>query len=411
VVAAAFAMPAMAIVAVGLAWPAATPAPTESSVSLTEKKPTLYPPVSPGASLEFPRDEGSHPEFRTEWWYVTGWIEDAEAAEAAEVAGATAAKAASEPLGFQVTFFRVRSGLGETNPSRFAPRQILFAHAAIADPRLGRLRHAERSVREGFDLAYARSGRTDVRIDDWTITQDGDRYRAVVVDDTVAVDGALELDLTLTRTQPPLLQGDRGYSRKSPATDAASYYYSHPQLAVRGRVTVAGRAREVTGTAWFDHEWSSQVLDPAARGWDWTGINFADGGALMAFQMRSRSGGAPLWAAATYRAPAGEVTTFGPGEVSWQPTASPQLTASAQPPASWQSPRTGAKYPVRWRVRAGGGLDLELAPLLDDAELDSRASTGAIYWEGPVRALDSKSRAELGRGYLELTGYAAPIEF
>ena len=126
-----------------------------------------YPPVTPGVAIEFPRDEGSHPEFRTEWWYVTGWLEDG----------------AQAPLGFQVTFFRVRSGLGETNPSRFAARQILFAHAALADPRRGRLRHAERSVREGFDLAYTRSGRTDVRIDDWTLTQTGSRYDATVVDE------------------------------------------------------------------------------------------------------------------------------------------------------------------------------------------------------------------------------------
>jgi predicted secreted hydrolase len=336
---------------------------------------TVYPPVVPGATLEFPRDEGSHPEFRTEWWYVTGWLEDG----------------SPEPLGFQVTFFRVRPGLGEQNPSRFAPRQILFAHAAIADPRRGRLVHAERSVREGFGLAYARPGRTDVRIDDWTLTQSGARYDATIVDD------AFVLELALDRRQPPLLQGDRGYSRKSPAPEAASYYYSLPQLAVRGRVAVDGRTREVTGNAWFDHEWSSRVLDPAARGWDWTGLNLADGGALMAFQMRSRAG-PPLWVAATHRSPDGTIVTYASPDVRWTPV------------ASWRSPRTAARYPVRWRL-AVGALSVELVPLLEDAELDSRASTGAIYWEGPVRALDAGTRRELGRGYLELTGYADPIRF
>ena len=180
-----------------------------------------YPHVVPGVELEFPRDEGAHPGYRIEWWYVTGWVQDE----------------AGAPLGFQVTFFRVRPGLGESNPSRFAARQVLFGHAAVADPAHGKLRHAERSAREGFDLAFAREGRVDVRIDDWRLRQDGDRYRAVVRGD----DFALQLDLD--REQPPLLQGDRGFSRKGPLEPSASYYYSLPHLRVSGEVTIDGRAR------------------------------------------------------------------------------------------------------------------------------------------------------------------------
>jgi predicted secreted hydrolase len=105
----------------------------------------VYPPVRPGVELEFPRDEGSHPAFKLEWWYVTGWLEGADGAR--------------QPRGFQVTFFRVRTGIGEDNPSRFAPRQVLFAHAALADPADGgKLRHAQRSGRAALDLVYAREG-------------------------------------------------------------------------------------------------------------------------------------------------------------------------------------------------------------------------------------------------------------
>ncbi|MCM2313380.1 MAG: carotenoid 1,2-hydratase, partial [Steroidobacteraceae bacterium] len=209
-----------------------------------------YPPVVRGAELEFPRDEGAHPDHRIEWWYVTGWVQDEQGA----------------PLGFQVTFFRVRPGLGESNPSRFAPRQVLFGHAAVAEPAHGRLRHAERSAREGFELSYARGGRVDVQIDDWSLRSDGTRYRAVVRGD----DFSLQLDLD--PRQPPLLQGDRGFSRKGPAESSASYYYSWPHLAVGGEITIDGRRRAVTGEAWFDHEWSSDVMDDEARGWDWMGI-------------------------------------------------------------------------------------------------------------------------------------------
>jgi len=55
-----------------------------------------------------------------------------------------------------------------------------------------------------------------------------------------------------------------------------------------------------------------------------------------------------------------------------------------------------------------GDREYELAPLMDDAELDSRASVGTVYWEGAVRAL-GRDREEVGRGYLELTGYAGRL--
>jgi predicted secreted hydrolase len=332
-----------------------------------------YPAVVPGVELQFPADEGAHPDFRIEWWYVTGWVQDEQGA----------------PLGFQVTFFRVRPGIGESNPSRFAPRQVLFGHAAVADPAARRLRHAERSAREGFELAFARQGRTDVKLHDWRLEQDGSHYRARVGGDD------FELRLDLERTQPVLLQGEGGFSRKGPSAASASYYYSIPQLRVSGEIVVDGRARAVTGEAWLDHEWSSDVMDAQARGWDWMGINLDDGGALMAFRMRGADG-EPRWAAATLRAPDGSVQTFAPNEVYWTPT------------RRWRSSRTGAEYPVAWRVRVGE-REFEVEPLLDDAELDSRSSTGTIYWEGPVR-LRAPGGAALGRGYLELTGYAGPLD-
>ena len=327
-----------------------------------------YPPVVPGRVIELPRDAGSHPAHRIEWWYVTGWLDDRE----------------RRTHGFQITFFRVRPGVGEDNPSRFAPRQVLFAHAAVADVGLGRLRHAERSARAGFDLAYAREGRMDVRIDDWTLSGEDGRLQAAVA----GADFALRLELVAT--QPVLLQGDAGYSRKGPGAASASYYYSLPQLAVSGELAIEGRATPVTGHAWLDHEWSSEKLDFEARGWDWTGINLEDGGALMAFRMRDAQGRA-RWAAATLRKPSGELTIFAPDDVAWTPL------------REWQSPRTGARYPVAWQLELGARVFL-LEPLIDDAELDSRSSTGTIYWEGPARLLDG-DRRPIGRGYLELTGY------
>ena len=136
-------------------------------LSLPASAQVVYPPVRADVELLFPNDEGSHPAYKLEWWYVTGWLVGADRAR--------------KPRGFQVTFFRVRTGIGEDNPSRFAPRQVLFAHAALADPDVGKLRHAQRSGREAFDLVYAKPGGVDVRLDDWSIREAGDgRYRTVV---------------------------------------------------------------------------------------------------------------------------------------------------------------------------------------------------------------------------------------
>jgi predicted secreted hydrolase len=366
---------ACAVAGVASAQPAGDAAAQDAAgvAGSTAAAPLKYPSVVPGLELRFPADEGAHPAHRIEWWYVTGWARDD----------------AGSPLGFQVTFFRVRPGLGEQNPSRFAARQILFGHAAVADPAKGKLRHAERSAREGFGLAYAREGGVDVRLDDWSLRQDGNRYLADVRGDD------FRMQLALERTQPPLLQGDRGYSRKGPSPSQASYYYSLPHLQVSGEILVDGRSLEVTGEAWFDHEWSSDVMDAESRGWDWMGINLDDGGALMAFRMRDASGDA-RWAAATLRSADGTVRAFPPDQVAWEPL------------RRWRSPRTGAEYPVEWRVTVGG-VAYRVTPLMDDAELDSRASTGTIYWEGPVEVAGEDGRP-LGRGYLELTGYAGRLD-
>lgn len=330
-----------------------------------------YAQVQPGVELQFPRDHGSHPQFRTEWWYLTGWVKDARGGD----------------LGIQITFFRNRPRVAEDNPSRFAPRQLLFAHAALADARTGTLLHDQRAARAGFGLAEVQQGRTDVAIDDWSLRQTPSGYSASVA----AREFAYALDFKVT--QPVLLQGEGGLSRKGPKPEQASYYYSQPHLAVSGSITIKGEKQEVSGEAWLDHEWSSEYLAPQAQGWDWIGLNLADGGALMAFRIRDRKGGT-LWAGGALRAADGRVRVLAPGEVRFEPL------------RRWRSPRTQTEYPVALRVQAGN-IEFELEPMMDDQELDSRASTGTIYWEGAVSA---KSGGKvLGFGYLELTGYWRPL--
>lgn len=328
--------------------------------------------VTPGGTLSFPADHGAHPGYRTEWWYVTGWLEDPR----------------GRPLGFQVTFFRSRTGADPANPSRFSPQQILFAHAAVSDPQVGRLLHDQRIARAGFGLAEARVGDADLVIDDWRLwrTPEG-------VWRTRAGGEEFELALTLTPTQPVLLQGEAGFSRKGPEPSQASWYYSLPQLQVTGELKRGRQVQQVSGRAWLDREWSSTLLDPRAVGWDWTGLNLPDGGALVAFQVRDAAGHA-LWTGGSLRTAGGEVVRFGPQDV--------RFTVARR----WRSPRTGGLYPVAQEVvvrTPGGERRWTLSPLMDDQELDSRASGGPIYWEGAVTAPDG------ARGYLELTGYVEAL--
>ncbi len=335
-------------------------------------EPVDYAVVKPGITLQFPRDHGAHPEFRTEWWYATGHLKTA----------------SGKALGFQLTFFRNRSGVGETSASRFAPTQILFAHAAIADPAFGRLRHDERVARAGFGVGTS-SEKLDVSLEDWTLRMQGNTMKAHIA----AREFTLDLDFNAGR--PPLLQGDRGYSRKGPAPQEASYYLSFPQLLVAGNVVVDGKRETVSGVAWFDHEWSSEYMAADATGWDWLGANLDDGGALMAFRMRGKDG-AVIWAGGTRVQADGRAQVLGPADIAFTPL------------RTWRSPRTGADWPVAMQVRAGAET-FELKPWMDDQELDSSRSTGITYWEGAVDVMQGTTRR--GRGYLELTGYAKALRF
>ena len=334
---------------------------------MTAAADAAYAPVTPGHPLKFPDDLGSHPQFRTEWWYVTGWL----------------ATDSGEPLGFQITFFRTKPDFAADNPSRFTPRQIMVAHCALSDPKRGTLWQDQKIRRAALGLAGAAEGDTQVWIDRWSLKRQAQTYLA-----TIAAED-FSFDLALSETQPVLVNGDDGVSRKGPQPQAASYYYSLPHMRVTGTISRKGRQSRVSGEAWFDHEWSSEYLDAQAVGWDWIGINLQDGGALMAFQMRGLDG-KPRWAGGTIRSGGGISKVLKPEDV--------EFRAGRR----WTSPRTGIVYPVEWTVRADG-KELRLAPLLDDQENDTRLSTGAIYWEGAVRVFDQNN--EVGRGYLELTGY------
>lgn len=331
----------------------------------------VYAQVLPGHALSFPADLGAHPDFRTEWWYVTGWLTTPDG-----------------PRGFQITFFRSRPAVEQDNPSAFSPRQILFAHVALSNPKLGKLLQDQRIARQGFGLANATTGDTHVVLGNWQLLHQSDGSYSAKADA-----GKFSLDLHLQPTQAVLIQGDHGYSKKAAAANAASYYYSVPHLAVTGSIKQGGRTVEVSGEAWLDHEWSSNVLAARSSGWDWTGLNLDDGSALTAFQVRDASG-KPEWAGGSFRSASGATVALRPDDIHFATR------------RSWQSPRTGTRYPVVQTLTVklpSGSRQFTLTPLFDDQELDSRATGGPVYWEGAVTTKG-------GKGYLELVGYSAAVK-
>jgi predicted secreted hydrolase len=328
----------------------------------------------PAQLLAFPRDRGSHPDFRTEWWYITGQ-----------------AKSANRLFGFQLTFFRTRVEGTQAMQSKFAAKQLLFAHAAITDVDGKKLWHDQRIARGGFGVATASNTDMNLKLRDWQLASKGGSYVAKLP----ATDFAI--DLQFTETQAVLLQGKQGLSRKGPQEQQASYYYSQPQLATSGSLQIKGQKFEVTGRAWLDHEWSEEILHKSATGWDWIGMNLDDGSALTAFRLRDKDGNA-VWDGGSFRpakASGGDLYIFSRGEVIFKPT------------RTWKSPLTQTTYPVEWIVRTPADF-YTVRAVIDNQELDSRQSTGAIYWEGLSELIDSNGK-RVGSGYLEMTGYAAPL--
>lgn len=343
-------------------------------------------PVSGPCNFSFPDDHGPHPAYRTEWWYYTGNLADEE----------------NRRFGFQLTFFR--SGLRSPDHRRDWPQpasawrsdQIYLAHAAVSDIHGGRHLQAERMARPVLSLAGAE--RTDatvaITVYDWQAVIRPDVHRLAARAD----DFGLALDLTAAK--PPVAHGEGGYSRKGQSPERASCYYSFTRLQAAGELTVKGTRHRVKGLAWMDHEFSTAPLQPGIVGWDWFSLQLSDRTELMLFLLRQPDETVNAASSGTFVPPSGDARHLQSGDL--------QVT----PLAYWTSPHSGARYPIRWRLRIPSlELDLTVTAGLDDQEMRTPRSTGVVYWEGSVRAKGTRGRKAIeGMGYVELTGYAKPFD-
>lgn len=327
----------------------------------------------PGRVAVFPQDHGKHPDFRTEWWYFTGNL-----------------VSERNNWGFQLTFFR-RSLLKEPAPreSVWAVRDLYPAHFALSDIGNRRFFHTDVISREGPGLAGASPDDLNVWVKDWSARRAGDRIRVK------ARKAGYAVELDLFSEKPPVLHGDRGYSRKGDLEGQASYYYSLTRLKATGKITFDGKVHSVTGNAWMDHEFGSDILLPDQAGWDWFSLQLDDGTELMLFHMRKKTG--------TAERPFGTFVTK-----EGKPVDLAGTEMNITPQSKWTSPHTKAVYPSGWKIEIPNrNIRLDVAPALEDQELSAARSTAVTYWEGSVTVKGlSDGHQVRGRGYVELTGYA-----
>lgn len=315
--------------------------------------------------FQFPRDHRTHDSFRSEWWYLTFMLRDSTGAE----------------FGAQFTVFRQALQPHAISANPWQTNQAYLGHFAVTDVAASAHRAYERIARGHPQLA----GTQD---EGFVLTLDGWRLEAVAAEATLwhlraSADGDM-LDVELLPEKSIVLQGDRGLSAKSP--DSASYYYSIPRLTVSGQLVLQGQSHQVTGTAWFDREWSTSVLGREQIGWDWFALQLADGRDLMVFQLRNKHGDRDafdqgLWVAADGRSRLLRAADF-----------------TLKPLVYW-SDEENVRWPVQWQLSIG-----DEHWRIQAAIPDQRMATSLVYWEG-LTDIFNASAERVGRGYMELTGY------
>ena len=328
----------------------------------------------------FPRDNGSHDAYKTEWWYFTGILNDEK----------------DEQFGFEMTFFREGARLKPEDPGNpWSLRDIYFAHFAITDVSGKRFVVDERASRKGPGLAGASTGRLGVWLLDWRAHEEGGRLFLKARGNTA------QLNLELEAMKAPVLHGMRGLSRKGSLPGQASYYVSFTDLRASGLLRVPRLAQpvRVRGVSWFDHEFGSAQLAPNQSGWDWFGLHISDGRDLMLYFLRRTDGSVEPESSGTIIDRSGRARHM----------TLTQVTVDVL--EHWRSQKSGGVYPSRWRVRIPAeGLDVTLSPLLADQELSTPGSTGVTYWEGAVEGRGTSGNSKVTCfGYAEMTGYAGKL--
>jgi predicted secreted hydrolase len=327
--------------------------------------------IAPRAFV-FPQDHGPHPEFRNEWWYVTGNLDNED----------------GERFGFELTIFRFAlTPSVSASKSAWRTNQVYIAHLAVTDADNKRFYVAQRYSRGAAGLAGAQAKPFRVWIDDWEMAGKAEAGTWHLIAD----DEDFGIDLELRALKAPVLNGIDGLSQKSADPSNASYYYSITRLQTEGSLRIGENDYTVSGLSWLDREWSTSALAADQVGWDWFALQLDDGSELMIYGLRLENGTRDPASAGTFVSANGVTTHLAYDDV--------EISVLEE----WSSPE-GGSYPSRWLLRVPRfGLELNVTPVISDQEL----FTTVRYWEGAVDVTgEHELRPVEGRGYVELTGYA-----
>ncbi len=333
--------------------------------------------------FQFPEDHGPHPDFRTEWWYVTGNLSDPD----------------GNPYGFQFTIFRSAlrpPGAEHEVPSRGASSawradQVYMGHLALTDGKNEAFHAFERFSRGAGGLAGATAQPFRVWLEDWEMAGPSEPDVDIFPLHLRASERDVGISLTLNPAKPLVLQGDAGLSQKGPEPGNASFYYSFSRLEANGEIDLGEQTARLAGWAWMDREWSTSALSSRQVGWDWFALQLDDGSDLMYYQLRLKDGSADPLSKGILVGREGESLALKSSEI--------ELDVSDR----WKSPLDGSEYPSGWRLAVPSeDLVLDLTPVLSNQELN----LSVRYWEGAVRVVGTlRGRSIRGKGYVELTGY------
>lgn len=308
--------------------------------------------------FQFPKDHGSHPNHRIEWWYFTSNLKDED----------------NKDLGIQWTLFRFSNHPPISNNTKWFSKEIWMGHIALTTEKVHY--YEEKVARGGVLQAGVISNPFSAWIDDWEVT--GENWNELNV---VGKGKKFSFDINLKTTKPLVFHGDNGYSTKS-YDGKASAYYSQPFFEANGSLIIDGKYKEVKGTAWADREWSSQFLNEDQIGWDWFSLNFENEEKLMLFQVREED--KENFTSGSLILPDGKQINLENKEIQFEPLKYKKIE--------------NKKIPIKWKIVIN---DLDIDIIVETVNQNSYLKTIFPYWEGPILVKGNK----IGNGYLEMTGY------
>lgn len=328
--------------------------------------------------VELPRDLAAHKNAQTEWWYYTGHFETD----------------AGTHFGFELVFFKRRTDLDKFSlvPLRLFGNPIYFAHFALTDHEDKKFRYAHRKSANGlFDQpASASEKHFYLRLGDWSLREShGTHVLRATIGDTV-------FEATLKPKKSAVLNGAGGNGVSFKDEGEASRYFSYTRMEMEGDIVWNGNNPEhFTGSAWMDREFGTWTPTEKQKGWDWFSVQLDNECELMCYQIRDGNDNPSQFSSGTFVDKTGSSTHLSHEDFSIEPT------------GFWKSPRTQATYPSGWRLKVPKfDLDLEVTPVIEDQELDTRGTTMIIYWEGACTVSGKANDKETkGRAYVELVGY------